>query len=357
MLNDDYNPRYCVRCGRVNGLLICEGCNSTFCSRHAVQHRQELTNQLETIVQDHDLIQQNIERSMYEKSIMQKIDRWERESIKKIRIAAENARSDLRDIIDRSKRQLAKMSRDIATDLNSSSKNENFSEKDLVRWMKQLNTLRSDIKSSYAIDLVEDERFPIYPIAVTQNKFQYIYKNTPRTAGPLTTDIEERFLKTTNGASIENGGIIAKHTGPDLDFAHIIGKLFYSNGRHTTRFKIQQCALPYTIFFGCISASIVPEVFTYKSPSVVGWFGYDEIYQHGVWNNNVNTHGYDSNEIQQNDVLSLTFDCDQQQIELCHERANKTHILPVDLDQAPFPWQILVVLVHQDDCIKILPRR
>ncbi|CAF3607929.1 unnamed protein product [Rotaria socialis] len=357
MLDDDYNQRHCVKCGKIGGILTCDGCSSTFCSRHAMQHRQELTYQLETILQDHDLIQQNLERSLYEHSLLQKIARWEKESIRKIRTAADTARVDLRQITDKSKRQLARMSRDIAADLNSSSKADDFSEKDLVRWMKQLNTLRLDIKSSYSIEIMEDQRFPIYPITVSHNKFQNIHKKNPNPAHMSSDDGVECFFKATNAASIENNGTIIKHIGPDLDVAHIIGKKFYSHGRHTARFKIQQLTRPYSIFFGCISSSVVPEVLTYKSSSVVGWFGYNEIYQHGVWNNNANVHGYDSYQFDRNDVVNLTLDCDQQRLELFHERFNKTHKLSVDIDQAPFPWQILVVLTHEDDCVKILPKR
>ncbi|CAF0737318.1 unnamed protein product [Rotaria sordida] len=357
MHNNNVSQRHCAKCGKTGGLLICEGCQLTFCSRHAAQHRQELAYQLENIMQEHHILQQNIERSSNEYFHLQKIDKWEKESIRKIKIAAEIARADLRQLIDKPKRQLIRISRDIAYDLNSSMKTDDFSEKDLIRWIKKLNDLRLEIRSSYSIELIEDQRFPIYPIVITHNKFPNIYKNNPNINNPLNPNSEELFFKTTSSASIENGGIIIKHIGPDLNYAHILGKQFYSQGRHTTRFKIVQCTLPYIIFFGCISSNVVQKVLNYNSSSVVGWFGYNEIYQHGIWNNNLDMHDYDSNQIQKNDILNLTFDCDRKEIELFHERINKTHRLQVDIDKAPFPWQILVVLVHEDDCVRILPKR
>ena len=65
--------------------------------------------------------------------------------------------------------------------------------------------------------------------------------------------------------------------------------------------------------------------------------------------------GYDSSKIKTNDILSLTFDCEKQQIELYHERENKTNKLPIDTGKAPFPWRLLVVLCRLNNCVRILP--
>jgi hypothetical protein len=65
-------------------------------------------------------------------------------------------------------------------------------------------------------------------------------------------------------------------------------------------------------------------------------------------------HGYDSHKIEIHDIVSLTFDCDQRQVELYPERTNKIHELSVDIDNVPFPWQILVILTDGNDCVRIL---
>ena len=349
--NNPAGKRYCITCGKSGGVLICDGCQLTFCGRHVVKHRQDLTDQLDDIMHDHDLLRQDIEQSSSEYIHLRKIDKWEQESIKKIQIAAENVRIELRQILDKSKRRLRRISHTIALDLNSSCKADDFLEQDLTRWTKQLKDLHLKIKSSYSLELIEDQRSPIHLLTINNNKLRKNVRN------PSHMNPDEHFFKTTNSASIENGGLIAKHNGPDLDCAHIIGKQLYSQGCHTTRFKILKITLPYMLFFGCISSEGIPKSLNYSSPFVVGWFGHNEIYQHGIWNNNLDKYGYDSNEIQTNDILCLTFNCDQKQIELFHERINKTYKLSVNIDKAPFPWQILVVLTHEDDCVKILPKR
>ena len=81
---------------------------------------------------------------------------------------------------------------------------------------------------------------------------------------------------------------------------------------------------------------------------------YDEVYQHKVVNRNSKDHGYKSDEIKTNDVLQLTFDCEKRQIELFQERTNKRHTLAVNIDKAPFPWQLLLVLSRNNDSVRIL---
>ena len=353
--NNTIYQKHCVNCGKIDDVSICNGCQLTFCNKHMIKHRKELAYQLENVIQEYNLLQQNIKKPSNEYFYLQKIDSWERESIKKIRITAENARKDLQIIKNRSRKRLINISRETGVDLNSLCRKGDYSEKDLIRLMNQLNEIRFELKSSYSIELSEDKRSPIYPIVMADYFLRNDYVYHQNVSNSLDPHSREQFFKATSPASIENGGMIVKHIGPDLHYAYVLGKKIYSRGRHTTRFKILQCTLPYVIFFGCISSESFYNELHYKSSLVVGWFGYNEIYQHGIWDNNSNNHGYNSDEIQRNDVLYLTFNCDQHQIELFHERTSKRHKLSVSTDKAPLPWQILVILVHEDDCLKILP--
>lgn len=341
--------KHCVICNKYTGVLVCNGCQLTYCGKHVRKHRQELSYKLENLIEEHDIIEEDIEQLSNEHYHLRRIDKWEKQSIKKIQIAADFARKDLKQIVEKSKRRLLKISRDIASDLHLSWKTEDFSENELNKWMKQLNDLRLDIKSAYGIHFIDDQQFPIYPITVTTNSIEKI-SNAKKIRS------YECFTKTSNSIVIENDGLIVRHTGPDFDYAHILGKQYYSQGRHTIRFELINSSQPYTIFFGCISSNMIQKTINFKSSCVVGWFGYNEIYQHGIWNNNVKQHGYDSNQIQTDDILHLTLDCDQRYIELFHERLKQTYKIAVNLEKAPFPWQFLVVLVHQDDCVKILPK-
>ena len=73
--------------------------NKAFCGKHVIEHRQELAGQLDNIMQEHDLIQQEIEQpSLTINSLLKQIDKWEKESIAKIQVAAETARATLEEI-------------------------------------------------------------------------------------------------------------------------------------------------------------------------------------------------------------------------------------------------------------------
>lgn len=352
--NNSSNKDHCIICGRSNGILSCHGCRLTYCGKHVLKHRQELGEQLQNIMYDHELLRDDIEETANKYFYYQKIDKWEKETIKKVQLSAQSARDDLRQILEKSRRRFLRNSHEITSQLKSSWKADDFAENDISKWAKQLNEFRGEIKSLYSIQFIEDQRHPIYPITFINNSSQF-HSNNQRT---LDLQNQELFSKTTsNTVSIENNGFIVKHVGAESDYVHILGKQLYSQGRHTHRFKILHASHPYTIFFGCISAEIPSNSINYKSPYAVGWFGYNEIYQHGSWNNSSNIHGYDSNQIETGDILQLTFDCDRRSIELVHERLNRTNRLPVNIEKAPLPWQILVVLVHEDDSLKILPKR
>ncbi len=113
-------------------------------------------------------------------------------------------------------------------------------------------------------------------------------------------------------------------------------------------------SFPYDIFFGCVSSLTIEQDITYYSLYSVGWFGYNRVYRHKSVMQNCEAYGYNSNEIEEKDVLQFTFDCGKRQIELFHERLNKTHILEVDIKKAPLPWQLLLILSHTKDCVRIL---
>src|SRR5689334_1954081 len=105
--------KQCITCSKSGGILTCNGCERTFCGKHVIEHRQELANQLDEIMQEHDLLRQELSRSSDEHFLLEQINKWEKESITKIQIAAEAARADLREMIEKTKEQLSKAYHDI----------------------------------------------------------------------------------------------------------------------------------------------------------------------------------------------------------------------------------------------------
>jgi len=342
MMND---KKQCVTCDKNAGIMTCNGCQQIFCGKHSIEHRQQLANQLDGMLREHNLLQREFERSFKVHPLFKKIDLWEKESIAKIQATAETARTNLRQMIDKSKEPLSKTYADIAMNLRSSREADDYSEKELNRWMKQLKQLKIEITSPLPVKLIENEWSVIKLITIKDD-------NTSRKMSISIT--QEKFSKVIGSVILDDDGLIAKHANNDWNYEYVLGEQFYSEGRHTILFKIEQSGIPYNIFFGCISSEAIQSRISVKSPFTVGWFGFNQVYQHGIRNDNLNLHGYNSNVIAANDVLYLTFDCDKKQIELFHEDTNKRHILSVNIEQAPLPWQLLMMLTDKDDCVRII---
>ena len=338
--------------------MLCDRCDQTYCDKHINEHRQQLANELTDIDNEYDLIQQEIRQSPNRHSLLKSIDKWEKESIVKIQTAAETAREELQQMVNDSKERLTTACRDIVEGLRSSREIGDYCSNDLTRAMQQLKQLRTKVAAPLTVKLGEDKKSVIHLIAVKGVDFKNedlkkakIYSITKRV---LTSDVQEKFFKVTGPVKINDDGLLIKHTGPNSTFAFILGEQFYSEGRQTVRFKIEQSQTPYKIFFGCVSSQINFDKINSKSPYIAGWFGQNEVYQNGLSNTNMHMHGYDSTKIETYDVISLTFDCDEKQVELYPERTKKIHELSIDLAQIPLPWHLLVILTYENDSVKIL---
>ena len=344
--------RLCAKCGKQNGIMICDGCQSVFCSRHIAQHRQELSHRLEILMDDRHQFHENILRFTSESFQFQKIDRWEKDSIRKIRFCAETARNELREIIQQTKRRLKKVSQQMANHLVTSYKTDNFSENELNRWAKQLRDLRTELSSINTVELSEEKQSPLFMIRVNQKSISGEQQSSR--LQNYSTSPEDIFHKASSSIVIEENGTRIKHIGQDLDYGNILGQQTYSKGRHSFTFRIEHFTSPYMIFFGGISTQRNQKLLHYTSIRAVGWFGYNEIYQHGTWSTHAHNQGYRSDEIEEKDLIDLIFDCDQKQMEFHHQRTQKIYALKINTEKAPLPWQLFVVLTHTDDCVTLV---
>ncbi|CAF0743524.1 unnamed protein product [Adineta ricciae] len=354
--------KQCTTCHKNFGILTCNGCRQAFCGKHVLEHRQYLTNQLEDIMQNHDLLLEELQHTINEQVLLEKINQWEKTSLTKIQIIAENNRIELRRLIEDSNRQLSKACSDIASDLRCSRHADDFCETDLTRWIQQLDRLKHELTTRSSIQIIDNEQSAIHAIKIQRSDLKnqmivpYERLSLIRDLSPINRFARERFAKVIGPGKILDNDLVVKCTSTNLDYAFVLGEQMYLHGKQTIRFRIGQAKTPYNIFLGCIASHIAENdtKIHYYSPFTVGWFGCNEIYQHGTVNYNSKAHGYRSDEILSNDVLQLTMDCDRKQIELFQERTNKHHCLSVNTDKTPLPWRFLLVLNRQNDYIRIL---
>ena len=86
----------CVACGKEKIAYKCEGCSQYFCVNHLAEHHQLLGKQLDEVENQRNLFRQTLteqKNNPQKHSLIKQIDQWERESIRKIRETAEEAKA------------------------------------------------------------------------------------------------------------------------------------------------------------------------------------------------------------------------------------------------------------------------
>jgi chromosome segregation ATPase len=149
----------CTKCGKSNAILKCGGCSKDFCYNHLLEHRQELNKQLDEIEINCDLIRQSINQQSTELEkhpLMKQIDQWEQESIDKIKQIAEETRKVLFKYTNKYTNKIELKINNL-TDRLKQSRNENdFLEKNLNEWNKQLTQLKEELNKSSNIKISYD---------------------------------------------------------------------------------------------------------------------------------------------------------------------------------------------------------
>ncbi|CAF4057428.1 unnamed protein product [Rotaria sp. Silwood2] len=123
-----------------NGVATCSGCRKQYCINHFQKHRQELAARMDEVGEEHDLLQQDLERENMMSELFSRIENWKQQSIKLIEDTAEQE-------------SLEKLTEK----LKSSQLSNNYAEKQLDEWMRQLLQLRQMLEKPSTIDIVEDD--------------------------------------------------------------------------------------------------------------------------------------------------------------------------------------------------------
>ena len=354
--------KQCASCNKSSGILTCDGCQLAFCGKHVADHRQELGLQLDGIMQENDLLRQRLKQLPTENDpLLKKIDNWERLTMEKIKTAAENARMALKELHEHSRERILKLQDLTVENIRSAREADDFSEKDLARWKKSLKELKSEIRLSSWVKLVEDKDSPIYLMKLSVNESSNDRSTSGKEAPPTTdlfkSNLQEKFLGTLGPVSHEQDGSIAKNTnqGWGSAYAYTRGRYLYYEGCYRIRFQLENFRKPYRIFLGCMSSQLDLQEDVFRTTNAVGWFGYNQVFENGRCSSNSQKYNYNSSKMEKKDILQLTLDCTKKEISLFHERLKKRSTLCVDEKLTPFPWRFLLVLCHSGDSVTILP--
>jgi chromosome segregation ATPase len=134
----------CVTCGKDKSTLRCGGCLQEFCHNDFGHRRKELNKQLDEVEVIRDLFRQTLTEQTTDPQkhpLIQQINDWECQSIKKIRQTAEEARQTL---VEHTTGYIGQVEIDLnkLTEQLRQSRDENdFYETDLRHWNEELTRL------------------------------------------------------------------------------------------------------------------------------------------------------------------------------------------------------------------------
>lgn len=352
-MTSDTQNKLCSKCMKNFSVAKCHGCEESFCTKHFIKHRLYLAEQMVDINKKHEILQQDLNHADFEYPLISSIYAWERKSMRKIQEIADKARNDIQKWLDKTKTDVKNSLEQITEQLKSSEKFDNYTELDIEKWTNQLEELRNLLEKPSTISVVENEKSSstIRTIKVIDKQISYACSDQLERGKSLSikyTDMDqERFVKMFGPCKISEDDHVVTHSSYRAGLSQINGKTSYSSGKHLIHFLIENKG-DKNIFIGIISAShkVISPTFDY---SVHGWWNLDYSIINGE------SKGADTEDfIKSGDKLTLTIDCDNQQLELEHYRTKKIANLPIKVEVCPFPWKILIRLLSATDSIRIL---
>ena len=322
----------CQICQKPEAFFTCQNCRGDFCEDHINAHQEPASPHREDVLREHQEVQAMIDAYRMPSAqhpLLVEINRWERQSIEKIQQTASEVRLQLANVID-----------DHLTRIERALEHLKDNERALYQWSNRVDRLRAALISPETIQLREEQGDEDVP---------FISKLYLDIIEP--TDLFERV--TGNLRVVDRGQRIVH--GHWSDHASVRGKREYSLGHHQLRLKIEQLSSDRWLFLGIASKSAPSNPVSIVTPTAYGFAGQNGLCLNGIYRNDTDQN-YES-DMEMNDVVELVLDCDQQWIRLTNERTHRSHRLPIDVQQCPFPWQLLVGLCCSvDDAIRILPR-
>jgi hypothetical protein len=336
----------CPKCRKSGGIVMCFGCQQSFC----IQHRQELSEQMDGISQAHDLLRRDLKYEKSTQSLSERINHWEQESIKIIQETAKKARADLQQLLEKNKNELRMSVDRLMEELRTCRESDDYAEIDIKTWTGQLKELRQMVKSSSIIKIECDNntRSAIGLIKVSGSQQPLVSIVQKKMQMENNTRTPERFTEIYGNILLSIDGLTGWCSHRHWAGSCISGIGRYSSKKHHIRFRIEEKTTNY-LFFGIITASQELTSSITEAKSAYGWWelGYT------IVNGRLKDKDL-AKIIRSGDEVTLILDCDNRQIQFEHHRTNTSVRILVDLEQCPFPWKIVLRMDSERDCIKIL---
>ncbi|CAF1053963.1 unnamed protein product [Adineta ricciae] len=172
----------CIKCGCKNWVLLCDGCRRFYCVEHVLEHRTELSTQLNGIEQEYENLKQLFKphEKHQEHPLLSQIDVWEHDAILKIQYSAQTARDELRQLLNEYNNRMKTVLQQFSQQLRDGRQENDFTETELNQWKEQLQTIRQQFEAPADIELLQDKQtVPIYFMKVARKQAATLFSPSP----------------------------------------------------------------------------------------------------------------------------------------------------------------------------------
>ena len=170
----------CVRCGKAkNRSFPCKGCSKMFCNKCFPSHLHELSGDLDEIVMQCDQFRQTLNEQMKDPNkhaLIDKINKWERESMEKIKAVARESRQLLQQEIKKHFGSVEKELSELTNKIKGIRAEDDFNETHLKELREKLKQLECAIDKPANVSVKQDDGAFIKKISVvvvTPSKCHY----------------------------------------------------------------------------------------------------------------------------------------------------------------------------------------
>lgn len=225
---------------------------------------------------------------------------------------------------------------ELAQQLRKAREDDDYVETDLRTWANRLEQLKCNMTTISPMVCIHEDltKVLISKICVSMTS-------------------EECFGDVYRDIRIEDNGRLAVRSGIEICFAYVRGKKEYSTGKHQIRFVITKRTSSIVMSF-----SVAPTALAISSsPSdeeyhLYGWETDDGIIIPP--SDHQNSKDFEDFRDQTTLHLQITLDCDNHKISYFNERTKNTHVMNVNTQICPFPWQLEFCLFDLGDRVQLL---
>ncbi len=141
----------CSICDKGQGTCLCTGCKKYFCVRDFRSHRGTLFNEMDVIVCDRNNLQEEINKASQHgdsgSHLLAQIDQWQNDIIEKVKEAAEQARKQVKQILNSKRIEITTQFETLSQELVQRKETEDFVETDIAQLRQKIQQLNQNLKS------------------------------------------------------------------------------------------------------------------------------------------------------------------------------------------------------------------